>query len=207
MTPTGRWEGWRPEAREVVVELLDARLVLHGRVGVVAAAGPVCRILTRLTVHEVETFGFGVPGLVVPVRERPRGGDAAVVLDFPEVLRPEPEQRGAVKLGVATHVVVLLGRELVALPVAPLLVGRVLPLQEDGGRIPVVALAGEVPTPLEEQDPLAGGRQLPGERPSTRSAADDDDVIVLVGRHCGAPYRPGLVCMRPPSVKTVVAVT
>src|SRR5215207_2041660 len=128
-----------------------------------------------------------------------------MVRDLPEVLRPEPKERGAVELGVAADVVVLLGRELVPFAVAPLLVGRVLPLQEDGGRIPVVTLAGEVATALEEQDALARRRQLPGERPSASSAADDDDVVVLGCRHGGAPsYRPGLVCMRPPSVKIVV---
>src|SRR5439155_15054896 len=115
---------------------------------------------------------------------------------------------GAVELGVAADVVVLLGGELVALPVSPLLVGRVLPLQEDGGGIPVVTLAREVVAALEQQNALPGRRQLPRQRSAARAAPDDDDVVVIGCRHdVRLPYSPGLVCMRPPSVKTVVAVT
>jgi hypothetical protein len=107
--------------------------------------------------------------------------------DLAEVLRSEPEERGTIELGVAADVIVLLGGELVAFPVAPLLVGRVLPLQEDGGRVPVVTLARQISAPFEQQDALAGRRQLPGERPSACPAADDDDVVVLVRRHNGVP--------------------
>jgi hypothetical protein len=113
------------------------------------------------------------------------------MLDLSKVLRAEPEQRGTVELGVAADVVVLLGGELVALLVAPLLVGRVLPLEKDGRRVPVVTLAGEVAAPLEEQDALARGRQLPRESPPAGAAADDDDVVVLGCRHDGPPIGPG----------------
>src|SRR4029450_5700016 len=98
----------------------------------------------------------------VLVGERPGGGDATVVGDLAEVLRAEPEQGGAVELRVPADVVVLLGGELVALAVAPLLVGRVLALEKDRGRVPVVALAGEVSAPFEQQDALTGRGGLRG---------------------------------------------
>ena len=175
------------ELHEIVVQLLDARLVLDGRIREAAAAGAVGRVLARGAVDVVQAFGLRVPRLVVLVGERPRGGDAAVMLDLPEVLRPQPEQRSTVELRVPADVVVLLGGELVALPVAPLFVSGVLPTEEDRLGFPVVALAREVAAPFEQQDALAGWRQLPGERSSACTAADDDDVVVLVGRHGGAP--------------------
>src|SRR5262249_48754716 len=124
-------------------------------------------------------FRLRVRGLVVLVGERPRGGDPTVVLDLPEVLGTEAEQRRAVELRVAAHVIVLLGRELLVLPVAPFLVRRVLPAQEGRGRIPVVSLAREVAAPLEQQDALAGRGQLPRQRAPARARPDDDDVVVL----------------------------
>ena len=127
------------------------------------------------------------------------------------------------RLTSTPDVVVLLGGELVALLVPPLLVGGVLPFHEDRGRVPVVTLAWEVAAAVEQQDALSRRSELPRERPSTRAAADDDDVIVLSGCHGASwfhpgrceidelgprsPYSPGLVCMSPPSVNTVVAVT
>ena len=162
----GQVRRMQAELQEVVVQLLDPRLVLDGRVREVAAAGAVGRVLAGGAVDVVQAFGLRVPRLVVLVGERPRGGDAAVMLDLPEVLGPQAEQGGAVELGVAADVVVLLGRELVALPVVPLLVGRVLALEKDRGRVPVVALAGEVAASLEQQDALSGRRQLPCEGPA-----------------------------------------
>jgi hypothetical protein len=38
--------------------------------------------------------------------------------------------------------------------------------------VPVVALAGEVVAVLDEQDPLAGGRELAGEHAAARAAAN-----------------------------------
>src|SRR6476469_8105862 len=106
------------------------------------------------------------------------------MLDDAEVLGPETEQRRPVELRVAAYVVVLLRREGVAVRIRPGLVGRVLAVDEDRVGVPVVTLTGEVVASLEQQDPLAGRRQLPGERAAARATADDDDVVVLFGhRH------------------------
>ena len=102
-----------PELLEVVVELLDARLVLHLGIRIRTAARALGRVLPRLPVHVVEALGLRVPRLEVVVGQRPRGRDAAVMADLAEVLGPQPEQRRAVELRVAADVVVLLGRELV----------------------------------------------------------------------------------------------
>ena len=137
------------------------------------------RVLAVLAVHLVQVLGLRVVGLELVVGDRPRRRETAVVLDLAEVLRAQPEQRGAVELGVAAHVVVHLGRELLALPVVPELRRAVLAAHEDGRRGPVVDLPRQVPAALEQQDLLAGGRQAMDERPSARAGPDHDDVVVL----------------------------
>ncbi len=128
------------ELHQVVVEILDTRLVTNGWVGVLTAPRPVARILTRDAVHVVETLRFGVPGLKIVVGDRPGRREPAVVLDHPEVLGAQAEQRGTVELGVAAHVVVLFGGELVAVLVEPFLRAVVLRLHENRGGLPVVTL-------------------------------------------------------------------
>ena len=50
--------------------------------------------------------------------------------------------------------------------------------------LPVLDLARDVVAALEQQDALAGRRQLVGERAAAGAAADDDDVVVRIGCHC-----------------------
>src|SRR5947209_6904129 len=109
--------------------------------------------------------------------------------DLAEVLRPQPEQRGAVELGVAADVVVDLGRELVAVLVVPELRRAVLPANENLGGAPVVALSRQVVASLEEEDPLSCRREPVGEGATPRSGPDDDDVEVLTGGHSGLSGR------------------
>src|SRR5262249_39045236 len=93
-----------------------------------------------------------------------------------EVLSTQPEQRGAVELGVAPDPVVGVGMERLALRRPPYLLGAVLALEVDRPRAPVVLLAGDVVAPLEEQDALAGRRQAVGRCAPAGAGADDDHV-------------------------------
>ena len=63
--PSGTWNGLRPCAREVVAQLLDARLVADRRVRIRAARRRLGRILAALAVHLVEVLGLGVVRLEV----------------------------------------------------------------------------------------------------------------------------------------------
>jgi hypothetical protein len=74
-------------------------------------------------VYEVQPLGLGVVGLEDRVAQRPGGRDAAVVADLAEVALPQAEQDRAVELGVAADVVLLVGLELRAVLVDPLLAG------------------------------------------------------------------------------------
>ncbi|CAG6390601.1 hypothetical protein SCOCK_10070 [Actinacidiphila cocklensis] len=173
---------------QVVAELLDARLVLHRGMGVLAARRAFGGVLAVPSVDQIELLGLRVVRLQVLVADRPRRGDPVVVAELPEVLRPQAEQGGAVELGVPADVVVDLRREPLAVLVVPELRGPVLARDEHRGGIPVVPLPRQVVAAFEDQDPLAAGGQTVGEGSAARSAADDDDVVVVIAGHTKAPF-------------------
>jgi hypothetical protein len=84
--------GVQAELLEIVVEFLDAGLVLDGAIGEVTAARPVGGVFAGCAVDVVETLGLGVVGLEVLVGQGPGRRQAAVVVYHTELLRPEAEQ-------------------------------------------------------------------------------------------------------------------
>ena len=99
------------------------------------------------------------------------------MLDRGEVRGQQAEQGGAVHFRVAAHVVVQLRLERVIMKIVEGLVGGVLPVAEDRFGVPVVALAGQIATAFEQQDPLAVRQPASrGSGAAPRSAADDDHV-------------------------------
>src|SRR5262245_24093134 len=90
------------------------------------------RVAPAETMHLVEMFGLSVVGLEIFIRDRPRGRDAAMMLDLAEVLLPQADQRGAVELGVAADEVVCAGMKLFPVPVVPRLFDVVAVLDLDG---------------------------------------------------------------------------
>jgi len=73
------------QTREVVGQLLDARLMAHRRLRVGSAAFRLGGVLAGVAVHVVEPLGFGVVGLHVVVGDRPGRRYAAVVFNLAEV--------------------------------------------------------------------------------------------------------------------------
>ena len=110
-----------PSGEEVLVELLDARLVRHRRMGERSRAIGLGRVLARLAVHQVDALGLGVVRLEIRIGERPSGGDPAVVAHLAEVALAQPEQDRAVELRVAADEVLLMRMELLAVLVQPVL--------------------------------------------------------------------------------------
>ena len=164
---------------EVVVELLDARLVRDGRVGERPGGRGLGGVLAALAVDEVQPLGLGVIGLEVVVGQRPRRRDAGVVADLVEVALTQTEEDRAVELRVAADEVLLVGAEGIAVLVDPLLAAEVALLEEDLLGVPVLGLAGQVTAALEQQDALAGGGEAVSQRAAARAGADDDDVVVV----------------------------
>src|SRR6266511_32104 len=111
----------------------------------------------------IEVFSLRVVRLELVVADRPRGRDAAVMADLAEVLFAKPEERGAVKLGVATDVVVRVRMERSAILVLPHFFGVIFRFDVDRPRTPIVLFAPNVVAPLEQQDPFAGGGEVIGE--------------------------------------------
>jgi hypothetical protein len=71
--PHRKMERIEADALEVVVQLLDARLVGDGGVGERPRTWCLGGVLARLAVHEVEPLGLRVVGLEVLIGDRPRG--------------------------------------------------------------------------------------------------------------------------------------
>src|SRR5262245_58930558 len=101
-----------------------------------------------------------------------------MVRDLPEILLPQPEERGAVELRVAADVVVRVGMERLAVLVLPDLLRVVLGLDVHGARAPVVLLAPDVVAPFEQEDAFSGWRDVIGERSAAGARADDDHVVM-----------------------------
>ena len=104
---------------EIVGELLDPRLVRDGGVGVGRARGRLGRILATRAVHVVQLLRERVVRLQLVVGDRPRGRDAVVVAELPEILLPQSVERRPVQLRRTADEVVHLRRERPPLGVVP----------------------------------------------------------------------------------------
>ena len=157
ITPHGRVERPAPGRREVVGELLDARLVAYRRERVRRAGRRLGRVLAAGAVHVVELLGPRVVRLHVVVHDGPRRRDAVVVAQLAEILLAQAVQRGAVELRGAADAVVHLRLEGLAVAVVPRVRRDVAVVDEDVPREPVLRLAREPVAPLEEEDALPEG--------------------------------------------------
>ena len=164
---------------EGVRELLDARLVRDGRERIRRARRRLGRILAARAVHLVELLGLRVVRLQLVVGDRPRGRDAVVVAQLAEVLGAQAVERRAVELGRTADEVVDLRLERLAARVVPRVGRDVAVVDEHGLGAPVLGLAREPVAALEQQDALAGRRQVPRERAAACAGPDDDHVVAL----------------------------
>ena len=153
---------------------------LGGIVGTAEASGNWGRG-AEVAVDVEEFFGAGVVRLHVGIGDGPGGRDAALVLDLAEVFGAHAEERGAVDFGLTTDVVGLLRVEGLVVLVVPGFGGVVAVVEEDGGGVPVEFFLGEEGAALEDEDALAGAREMKGQG-STASACADDDCVVWI-RH------------------------
>ena len=84
-------KGFEPMACEIVVQLLDARLVADGGMRIGRAGWRFGRVFAALSVHVIHLLGLGVVGLQLVIGDWPGRREAAVVLDLAEVFLAEPE--------------------------------------------------------------------------------------------------------------------
>src|SRR5207245_7682044 len=88
---------------------------------------------------------------------------------------------------VAADVVVGMWMKRLAVLVPPDFLRVVLGLHVDRTRAPVVLLSTDVVAALDQQDLLAGGREMVGERSAARAGADDNHVVM---GHAGISMKP-----------------
>src|SRR5262245_50384282 len=85
--------------------------------------------------------------------------------------------------------------QVLAVLVAPDLLGIVLAFLVDGLRAPIVLFARHVRSAFNEQDAFAAGCETIRQRPAARACADDDHVEMVVhdgswSREKRSPYKP-----------------
>ena len=139
--PAGCVERVEAGRLEVVGELLDSWFVRDGRERILRARESFRWILAVVAVNLVVVLGLRVVRLELVVRDRPRGGDAVVVLQLTEVPGAQPVEGGAVELRRPAHEVVDLRLERLALLVVPRVLGHVAVVDEHVLGQPVLRLA------------------------------------------------------------------
>src|SRR5512132_410367 len=83
---TGGMERTVAGARQIIMQLLDARLVRHRRERIGRAGRWLSGVFTARSVYLVHLLSLGVIRLHVFVADGPGGRDTVVVLQLPEVL-------------------------------------------------------------------------------------------------------------------------
>src|SRR5207245_2191868 len=134
------------------MQLLDARLMAERIVAIGGAGRRLRRILAVKPVHLIKVLRLGVVGFKIFVPDRPSRRETTVMLDLAEILLAEPQQHCPVDFGVPADVVVDAGMENLPVLVLPALLGLVLVVDEDGAGIPVLLLARQIVSPLEQQN-------------------------------------------------------
>ena len=183
--------------RQVVEELLDARLVRHRGPRVLLAPVALGRVLAVRAVHLVEPLGLRVVRLEVVVAHRPRRRQPVDVVQLAEVPRPQPVQRRAVQLRGTTDVVVDLRLERGAVASYQVSSDMYRPSMNTAPGSQFAISRGRKLPRSSSRIFLPAGRERVGERASAGTGPDDDDVVV-VGAHggcspcrCGSPAATG----------------
>ena len=101
-----------------------------------------------------------------------------MVFDGAEILAPKPEERRTKEFCIAADAVVGVRVKRIAVSVLADFFGLIFTLNVYGLRAPVVLLARYIVTALQQENPLAGRRQLASERPAAGAGADDDHVVM-----------------------------
>ncbi len=142
-------------------------------------AGGLVRILAALAVDMKQGLRLIVIGGEGVILQRPRGREAAGVLDLVEIPLAQSKERGSVHLRVAPDVVVQRRAEGVAAGVGPRLRGLISGVDKDGLGAPIRLFARQVAAPLQDQDALPRRREPMGDRGPAGAAADDDDIVMF----------------------------
>ncbi len=133
--------------------------------------------LYRKLPHPEERLGLAVPGLQLLVAEGP--GQAAMPGVRLHLMRGEAQQGGAVPLGLAPRVEVLLWEEGPTIAVQPGLFAQEVAAAKDPPWVQGAAIQRQRVPLLQHQDPAPGLGQAVGRGGPPGARADDQEVIAL----------------------------
>src|SRR5262249_41256366 len=183
-----RVERVKPGARQVVMQLLNARLVRQRWQRIRSRCRRLGRIFPACAMHLVHLLGLGVVRLHVVITDWPGWRDSVVMLELAEVFLAQSVQRGAIQLGGAAYPIVHPRLKGLVVLVVPGLSGHVAVLDADLVGCRGLESARHPAPALKDQNPLAGRRKAAGERAATCATADDDDVVLAIYRHAQSSF-------------------
>src|SRR6516162_9182353 len=183
LQPEGRVKRTQTLPREVLTELLDARLVADWRMRIGATCWWLGRIFSTPAMHVIQALSLQVIGFEVVVGNRPSWRDAAEVANLAKILATQAKQRRAIEFRVSTYVVVRVGMQRFTAFIAPLFLGLVFRFNIHGLRVPIPLFATHVAAAFDNQDFLAAWSQGIGQS-ATPGARADDDYVEMVFRAC-----------------------
>src|SRR5215475_90395 len=96
----------QPEAREIVAQLLNARLVTNRRIRKCTAAARFGKVFPGFTMHMVNAFRFGVVWLQFVVRNRPGWRDSTEMFYLAKIFFAESEKCSAIKFSIAPDIII-----------------------------------------------------------------------------------------------------
>lgn len=105
--------------RKIIVQTLDPRLMADGRKAIVSAGWRFGGVLVSIAVHSIEMFSLGVIGFHLFISDGPCRRYSTVMAEHGEIFFTSPEQRSAIKLGIAADVVVGMRVQVFAILVEP----------------------------------------------------------------------------------------
>src|SRR5262249_495046 len=155
-------------------QLLDTGLVGDGGPGVRRTGGRLGRIFAARAVDLIQLLSLRVIRLHVCIGDGPGWGDAVMVFEFAKILLAQSVESRTGHLRGAAYEVMHSRLEGLAVLVVPDVGGDVTVVDEHLLRTPVLRLPRHPAAAFEQQDLLAGRRQMVGQGATTRTAANDD---------------------------------
>src|SRR5439155_22335538 len=98
-----------------------------------------------------------------------------------DIFIAQAEEHGTLLFRIAADVIIFVWMEGFAVLVVPGFFRVVLRVEIYGPRAPVIFLARHIVAALEQQDFLAGWRELVSQSAAARAGSDNDYVVVVVG--------------------------
>ena len=137
-------------------------------------------VFTAPSVDMKQPLGLSVIGFEHVISKGPGRRNAAGMHHLTEVALTQPEQGCAIDFRIPADVVVKGRAEPFPFGIRPGFVGLIHAVDKDGLRTPILLASRQIVAPLQDQNPLSGGRQTTGKRGAARPTANYNEIIMIV---------------------------